>query len=151
MGRRWVGESTGLAAMADRATVVRKHDALGGTTAGDTLVDAYASWGFTVSGVTMAGTVLLLPRASFLFAPASLEELTPESLGVLDLLDSPIGMLVLGCGRRSSRVPPDVRAWLEQRGASVEALATPHACSTFNFMVQEQRPVAAVLFPLGTG
>jgi hypothetical protein len=31
-----------------------------------------------------------------------------------------------------------------------EVLATRIACSTFNFMVQEERPVAAVLFPPGS-
>ena len=149
--RRWVGEQTGLAAMADKADAVRRHDPLAGTAAGETVVDAYAPWGFTVSGVALVGPVLLLPRASFLFAPASLEELGPESLRVLELLDQPISMLVLGCGPRSRRVPRAVREWVDARGTAIEALATPHACSTFNFMVQEQRSVAAVLFPLDPG
>ena len=86
--------------------------------------------------------------ASFLFTVEDPRALTVESLSALELLDSPIGMLVIGSGRRAGRVPTDVRAWLERRGSAVESLATPHACSTFNFMVQEQRPVAAILLPL---
>lgn len=145
---RCIGESTGLKALADRSSSVRRHDALGPGTVGDTQVESYASWGFTVNGVAIRGPVLLLPRACFLFKPQSLAELTPKSLLSLDLLETPLSMLILGCGRQSRRMPASVRAWLEERGASAEALATAHACSTFNFMVQEQRSVAAVLWPL---
>ena len=150
-GCRSIGEQAGLAAIADRSATVRRHDALGPAGVGDTMVDAYASWGFTVSGVAIEGAVLLLPRASFLLSVDDPDELAAESLAVLDLLDIPVGMLVIGCGRRSRRVPPGVHWWLHNCGMAVgvEALATPHACSTFNFMVQEQRSVAALLWPIG--
>ena len=147
-GRRYVGEQTGLSAIADRAASVRRHDPLL-PSVGDTMVDAYSSTGLTINGVLMPGAVLLLPKASFLFTVEHPGDLTVKSLSVLELLDSPIGMLVIGCGRRARRVPSDVCSWLVQRGAAVESLATPHACSTFNFMVQDQREVAAVLFPVG--
>ena len=147
-GRRWIGEQTGLSAIADRTDAVRRHDALSGTASGETQVDAYARWGFTVNGVALVGSVLLLPKASFLFSPRNIGALTPESLRALELLDTPMSMVVVGCGRRSQRMPSQVREWFEARGTAVEAVATPHACSTFNFMIQEQRDVAAILFPL---
>lgn len=147
--RRWIGESSGLQASADRTSTLRRHDAFGLSTAGETLVDAYASWGFTVNGVALPGPVLLFPKASMLFGLSHLSELTPESLSILSLLDKPVRMLVLGCGRVSQRAPSGVRTWCEERGMAIEALPTQHACSTFNFMVSEGRPVAAVLFPPG--
>jgi uncharacterized protein len=128
--------------------MVHRHDALQGTTGGHTTVEGYAGKGFTVNGVAMDGPVLLLPKASFLFSPLHFEELTTQSLAILDLLDTPISMVVIGCGRRSRRLPPAIREWLDARGTAVETLATPHASATFNFMVQEQRSVAGVLFPL---
>lgn len=102
-----------------------------------------------VNGVAIEGAVLLLPRASMLFQPRQLSGVTPATLAVLTLLDTPTRMLVLGCGRQSRRAPSELRAWCEARGVAIEALATKHACSTFNFMAGEDRAVAAVLFPVG--
>ena len=146
--RRLIGEQSGLSAIRDKGTLLRRHDQqVGG--AGETVVDSYASWGFTIGGVAVPGAVLLLPKASMIFEPTSLSTLTPASLSVLTLLESPVRMLVIGCGHQSRRPSAEVRAWCEERQMALEALPTQHACSTFNFMVAENRPVAAVLFPLG--
>ena len=148
---RSVGEPTGLQAGPGGGASgnLHRHDTLGLVAGvGQTVIDSYASWGFVVNGVALEGPVLLLPRASLLFEPRSLDDLTPSSLAALTLLDTPTRMLVLGCGRKSRRAPSALRAWCASRGMAIEALATQHAASTFNFMVAEERPVAAVLFPL---
>ena len=127
-----------------------RHDSLGlvaGT--GETVVDSYASWGFVVNGVALHGAVLLLPRASLLFEPDRLSAVSPASLSLLTLLDAPTSLLVLGCGEQSRRAPRELREWCAQRDMAIEALSTQHACSTFNFMVAEERSVAALLFPTG--
>ena len=145
--RRGIGESSGLEAIADRGVV--RFDAFAGQAGVTTAVDAFASWGFTVNGVALRGSVLLLPSASLLFAPARLEALTPASLQVLTLLESRTDLLIVGTGRHAARLPAATSAWLGERGIAAESMPTQHACSTFNFAVQEQRAVAAVLFPLG--
>ena len=146
---RFVGEPTGLRPNVNPSSSLRRHDTLGLVAGvGETSVDSYASWGFVVNGVALEGAVLLLPKASLLFTPKRLADVTPASLSVLTLTDTPTRMLVLGCGRSSRRVPRAVREWCTQHDMAIEALATQHACSTFNFMVAEDRPVAAVLFPL---
>lgn len=148
---RSVGEPTGLQSgpAGAAASNLNRHDTLGLVAGiGQTVVDSYTSWGCVVNGIALEGPVLLLPHASLLFEPRSLSELTPESLAVLTLLDTPTRMLVIGCGRKSRRAPSAVRQWCAARGIAIEALATQHAASTFNFMVAEERDVAAVLFPL---
>ena len=131
------------------SAALNRHDTLGIVAGvGQTVVDSYASWGFVVNGVALQGAVLLLPNTSLLFEPATLDQLTPASLAPLALLDKPMRMLVIGCGRQSRRAPRAVRAWCAEHDVAIEALSTQHACSTFNFMVAEDRPVAAVLFPL---
>lgn len=146
--RRHVGEPTGLAPSATQSNLSR-HDTLGLVAGvGQTVVDSYASWGFVVNGVAIEGAMLLVPRASLLFTPQRLVDVTPASLSMLTLLDTPTRMLVLGCGRQSRRAPSALRKWCAENGIAIEALSTQHACSTFNFMVAEDRPVAAVLFPL---
>ena len=149
LASRSVGEPTGLRPGPSSPSALHRHDSLGLVAGiGTTVVDSYARWGFVVNGVALHGAVMLLPNASLLFEPKSVAEVTPESLAVLELLENPTRMLVLGCGRQGGRVPPAVRAWCEERGVGFEALPTQHACATFNFMVSEGRPVAAVLFPL---
>ena len=145
--KRWVGEQTGLSAIASRSSTLRRHDTLG--LASEIVVDSYSTQGFVVNGVSLVGPILLLPQASLLFGPSQLDELTPESLSVLTLLDTPIDMLVIGTGKRASRVPASVREWCEERGMAIEAQPTQHACATFNFLVAENRNVAGVLWPLG--
>ena len=147
---RFVGEPTGLQKGASSQNNLHRHDTLGLVAGvGQTVVDSYASWGFVVNGVALHSAVLLLPNASFIFEPESLAEVTPASLSILQLLENPARMLVIGCGRRSQRVPSEVRAWSAKHGIAIEALSTQHAASTFNFMVAEDRPVAAIMFPNG--
>ena len=144
---RFVGEQTGLSAMVSKSSVLRKHDTLG--LGSEILVDTYSKKGFTISGVSLIGPVLLLPKAGFYFGPSEMSELTPESLALLQLLDTRIDTLVIGCGRQTKRLPPQVRSWSVERDIAIEVLPTQHACATFNFMVSENRSVAAVLWPLG--
>ena len=114
-----------------------------------TLVDAYTRSGFTVNGVLMQGAVLLLPRMTTLFAVRRLEDLAPQNLDVLRVLDPLPELLIIGCGRMVTPLPATTTRWLSQHGINPELFPTHSACSTFNFMAQERRPVAAILFPLG--
>jgi len=107
---------------------------------GTTSVESYSSRGFVVNGVQLPGAVLLLPDQSFLFSAAAVGELTPASLTPLLLLEERPELLILGCGERIEAA---------RHGLALEVLNTRTASSTLNFMVQEQRPVAAVLFPPG--
>lgn len=117
---------------------------------GATSVDSFSSSGFVINGISLAGPVLLLPEQSFMFSPASLQSLTPESLDPLLLLKEKTELLIIGCGTRIEPLPVDVSGWASRHSIVPEILATRIACSTFNFMVQEQRLVAAVLFPPGS-
>ena len=153
--RRGIGELSGLGAIDAKTQRSRPSAGYGDpladvASADDMQVDSYSHSGFVVNGVSLRGAVLLLPRLSLMFSVPTLDELTPRSLEVLRLLDLRTDLLVIGCGRSMRPPPAPVRAWLTEYGISSELASTPHACSTFNFMVQENRPVAAVLFPLGS-
>jgi len=112
-----------------------------------TTVDGYSAGGFVVNGISLRGAVLLTPRLSLLFEPPSLESLSVESLSFLSLL-KPIELLIIGGGRHVGLMPEAPRRWLSTRGVCVELLNSRTACSTFNFMLQERRSVAAILFPM---
>ena len=152
--RRGVGEVGGLEAISGSGSSRRKPTGWGDPLAesqspGRTIVDSYTTGGFVVNGVTLQGAVLLLPTHSMLFRLAHLDDLTPRSLEILRLLEERTDMLVIGCGRQLVRPPLSVREWTAEHRIATEISSTPHACSTFNFMVQEHRQVATVLFPVG--
>ena len=126
------------------------HDPLSGHNSHlQTQVDSFSSTGFVVNGVALRGAVLLLPELSFLFSVPRFSELTPESLSILAMLEAPVDLLVVGCGRSvQQRLPPGVHDWLQSQSIAPELFATRQACSHYNFMIQEHRSAAAVLFPL---
>ena len=151
LGRvRFVGEDTGLSALSDKkARRAFRADPLlhGAASLVDQTVEGYSPEGFTINSITLPGTVLLLPQVSLLFHVNRLEELTPDSLEVLRLLDPPIEVLIVGTGRTLQPLPPATEEWLAAHCIAPELSPTRHACSTFNFMGAEGRQVAAVLFP----
>ena len=151
LGRvRFVGEDTGLSAMTDKkARRAFRADPLldGAASLVDQTVEGYSPEGFTINSIILPGTVLLLPQVSLLFHVSRLEQLTPDSLEVLRLLDPPIEMLIVGTGRTLLPLPQATEEWLAAHCIAPELLPTRHACSTFNFMGAEGRQVAAVLFP----
>ena len=151
LGRvRFVGEDTGLSALSDKkARHAFRADPLlhGAASLVDQTVEGYSPEGFTINSIILPGTVLLLPQVSLLFHVNRLEELTPDSLEVLRLLDPPIEVLIVGTGRTLRSLPPATEEWLAAHCIAPELSPTRHACSTFNFMGAEGRQVAAVLFP----
>ena len=78
------------------------------------------------------------------------EDITEESLALFTILDPKLDVLVIGHGlTKSSRNPVDPRTILKLRrnGLNVEVLTTENAISTYNFLVEEGRVVAAALIP----
>jgi uncharacterized protein len=147
---RSIGEDSGLSALRDKKAIrAHRPDPLtdGAASLIETTVEGYSPEGFTVNGIILPGTVLLLPQVSLLFEVSRLVDLSPRSLEVLRLLHPPIELLVVGTGRTLLPIPAAVDEWLTTHCIAPERLPTRHACSTFNFMVAEGRQVAAVLFP----
>jgi uncharacterized protein len=54
-------------------------------------------------------------------------------------------LVLVGSGAGLPRVPPPLRHALEARGIAIEAMQLGAACRTFNVLVQEDRPVLALL------
>ena len=113
-----------------------------------TMINAFNRNGFVVNDIPIEGTLLATQFTSFLFRIPALDQLTPESLEGLLLLKTRPELLVIGCGPTADQPPAPVTQWLARNSIGVECLGTRHACSTFNFMVQESRNVAAIMFPI---
>jgi uncharacterized protein len=76
--------------------------------------------------------------------PTSLAELSPVHLEKVFALRPEV--VLLGTGLAHRFAPQPIRAAFAERRIGLEAMDLGAACRTFNVLVQEDRPVAAVLF-----
>lgn len=120
------------------------------------MVNSYSRTGFRISGVQMEGSVCVAPHTSFLWKATRLSDITADSLRFITLLEPPIDIVVIGCGRRTDlgsgasvgALDPSVRRFFERQRISVEVQSSPNACAMFNFLNQENRRALALLLPL---
>ncbi|PFH50148.1 hypothetical protein AMATHDRAFT_126025, partial [Amanita thiersii Skay4041] len=56
-------------------------------------------------------------------------------------------ILIVGTGSRMVPLPPKLREKIRELGIGMDISDTRSACSTYNVLAEEGRPVAAALFP----
>ncbi len=107
-------------------------------------IDGYGPGGFRIGGAWHAGSVILGPEG---VEPA---ELPLDGAAIARLIAAAgAGDLVLfGQGADIAPLPPRLRAPLEAAGLGIEVMSTPSACRTYNVLLAEERPVAALLTAL---
>ncbi|KAK4536360.1 hypothetical protein CDCA_CDCA08G2385 [Cyanidium caldarium] len=121
-------------------------------------VNAYQRSGFTVNGFLLKGTALLLLSNCIIGLPRlqRVSQLTGEVLAVFELLEQRPSILLVGIGETQAaslaywqQVPNACRSYLEQSlRMRYEVTTASNACATFNFLNDENRLPAALLFPL---
>lgn len=113
------------------------------------MIEGYGSGGFSFGGMSHRGAILAAPsgvRAVAISAPAEI-----GMAALAPLLDEPPGavdFLILGTGASLVLPPRRLRDELKARGIGVDPMATAHAISTYNILIGESRPVAALLLPV---
>jgi len=112
---------------------------------GRQLVQAYRSGGFTISGVRHAGSLLLRIDRTEPWAVASIEALTTELLAPLIDAAAGVDVVLLGTGATFQPLPTLLTQRLARAGITVEVMATPAACRTWNILAAEDRRAAAAL------
>ena len=85
----------------------------------------------------------------FLWAPTQWDEVTVESLAILDLLQQKPDLILFGTGSRIRPLPPSVSSYLQQLGIGYEVLQSNNALATFNMLAEEERLVMAAMVPYG--
>lgn len=109
----------------------------------------YGDTGFDVNGVFHEGSIVCLSSLHLKWTPTTFQEITPESLSIFQLLRPAPDILLLGCGRRMQLIGKEVRDFLRSNGIKIEPIDSRNAVSTFNFLNEEGRLVAAALLPYG--
>ena len=77
--------------------------------------------------------------------------LTPDDFAMVLAEKDAIDLLLIGMGRDMARPPRPVRAALEAAGLMYDPMATGHAVSTYNLLLEEKRRVAAALIAVDFG
>lgn len=111
------------------------------------LVSRYGEGRVVIEGREITTPCVVAPgvvHTDWIGSPAAL---TIETLAIAWPLQPRI--LLLGSGIRTAGSLRDIRRQLAERGISLEAMDLGAACRTYNVLAQEDRAVAALLFPGG--
>lgn len=112
------------------------------------VVQAYRAGGFTVSGVSFGGSVMVFPDHALAWTPTAPAAIDLASLEPLRTATPMPDLLVVGMGPGFVPFPTELRLAVRDWGIVIEAMATPAACRTYNLLIAEGRRVAAALLAM---
>ncbi|MCO5613149.1 hypothetical protein L7F22_067425 [Adiantum nelumboides] len=107
----------------------------------------YTDTGFNINNVLHEGSLMCHGNLILTWTPKTFKEITPESLSIFELLRPAPDLLLIGCGRSVQFVDKELKDFLKSNGIKVEAIDSRNAASTFNFLNDEGRLVAAAILP----
>jgi NADH dehydrogenase [ubiquinone] 1 alpha subcomplex assembly factor 3 len=84
----------------------------------------YLPHAFLVNNVQVEGPILCLPDSWLLWDVQTFNDVNPQNLAILDLLDPPPEVLVVGCGAVMRPLPQQLQDFLRARNIAVEMLDT---------------------------
>jgi uncharacterized protein len=87
-------------------------------------VTRYLPHSFIVNTVSVEGPILCLPQSWLLWDVKGFNDITPDSLAILELIEPAPEVVIVGCGSRIRPLPPTLIQHLRARGIAVEALDT---------------------------
>lgn len=111
---------------------------------GRAVIDSYGGGGFGFANMSHRGSILALPSGIYAWNPDPLS-LTVEDFARVFKERGEIDIFIIGMGRDMSRPPKPVRDALAEAGLMFDPMATGHAVSTYNLLLEEKRRVAAAL------
>lgn len=110
------------------------------------LVRSYGGGEIVIAEQHIARPLIITPQRLILdWGATSFLDLTEPQLQALFELGA--GIVLLGAGDRQMFASPAVRASFRARNIALECMTLGAACRTYNILANEERPVAAGLFP----
>lgn len=112
-------------------------------------VRSWRKGGFTIGEQHYEGSLILTPERVEPWRPADPTALAPADLEPLrPFAGTAVTLVILGTGVRLQRPSPALCAAFRELGLSFEAMSTPAACRTWNLLLADDRPAAALLVAL---
>jgi len=108
-------------------------------------IDACGNGGFRFGGMSHRGSILCLPSGIWPLHAATLAAVDAAVLSPLFDHAAEVKHLLVGTGRDIAAFPAALRIRLREMGITVEPMATGPAVRTYNILLGEGRPAAALL------
>jgi uncharacterized protein len=108
-------------------------------------IDAYGNGGFRFAGMSHRGSILCLPSSILAWDAATIADVTPALIPLLQEEGATGGVLLLGTGRSPVFPDPHVLSAFRAAGLWLEVMDTGAAARTYNVLLAEEREVSAAL------
>lgn len=112
---------------------------------GKQIITGYGDGKFRINGIVHAASVLIFPDKTVPWGIAANQAITLESLMPIIEEAEKVELLLIGCGKNQSILPPKIKSALKEAGISLEIMDTGAAVRTYNVVLAEERRVAAAL------
>lgn len=108
-------------------------------------VQRYGDGGFFISGKQYNGSVCIIGEETVAWNIDKAEDITLESLQTFIEQNEKIEILLVGCGKLTAFIHPDIKSELKHHNIVIDAMDSGAACRTYNILMSEGRRVAAAL------
>ena len=112
---------------------------------GRQVITGYGNGQFRIGGEVYSTSVLVFPDRVVQWVIAPGAPITLDNLNVVVEEEGEIDLLLIGCSKSQSMLPPIIRNTLKAAGIGLEIMDTGAACRTYNVLLAEGRRVAAAL------
>lgn len=110
-------------------------------------IEGIEDGGFYISGQFLPGAAMVLPDVMLSWDVKSMEDFSEEHLAIIEHLDPPLDLLIVGTGKYTERLPEKLTKAI-RKICPVEVTGSFHAGATFNMLSAEGRVVGALMLPL---
>lgn len=108
-------------------------------------IDAYGDGGFRFAGMSHRGSIICLPDAIEAWPVTTIDGLDAADLARVLALAGKLDLVLFGTGKEHCRPSPEIRQAFAEIGLALDVMSTGAAARTWNVLIAEGRPVAALL------
>ncbi|WP_417828655.1 Mth938-like domain-containing protein [Thalassospira sp.] len=112
---------------------------------GSKMITSYGDGVFRLGEESITGSILMFPKSVHAWDVKTVDDITVESFEPIIEAADTVEILLLGMGKKLTRVPMEWRHALKEHGIVIEPMDTGAACRTYNVLVSEARRVAAAM------
>lgn len=112
---------------------------------GSKMITSYGDGVFRFGEESITGSILMFPKSVYAWDVKTVDDITVGSFKPIIEAADTVEILLLGMGKKLTRVPMEWRHALKEHGIVIEPMDTGAACRTYNVLVSEARRVAAAM------
>ncbi len=115
---------------------------------GKQIITGYGGGQFRINGIVHTTSILIFPAKTIPWSISANQAISLESLQPIIDAAAEVELLLIGCGKSQSILPPKIKNALKEAGIGLEIMDTGAAVRTYNILLAEERRIAAALILL---